>query len=250
METARFRFRMSGPQSPRQRQKLHSQRGRASTGQLRVSDNPDARRSVNGPVKFVRNPKHPKNLYAAEMSIRQVGKGKPVKVSSGMSFPDPKSAKSIRNPTAPRFQHEFDPSEKDYDIITNPLAGMESVHASIPNTGNDKNNFIYVDDSDNDNGSDDSYDSATRFSIIEDDDIEIEDSEKMQDDKEPSSIFLETPSLLETDAPGFAPQPPPPRGPSAVLVIPRAVVRENDANRNRARETAQNGERTYLNIGP
>ncbi|XP_022102729.1 uncharacterized protein LOC110985756 [Acanthaster planci] len=229
--------------------------GRAMGGGLGYSSGPGV--AGGGPVKFVRNPKFPKSLYDVEMSLRQVIKDKPVKITPGMSFPDPKSRKSISNPKAPRVEYEFEPSRDDYNFIYNPLAG-----ANAP--GDDTGGVVkerYIDavgyDSSDDSDDNDEfdwrvqdYDSQSTNSDGDDSDGGTEVALPHEDDREalyaharPKAHRVRQAQGMETQPPAFEPQPPPPRAPvDPILVIPRAVVREEESYReHRHRNGSKNG---------
>ncbi|XP_038052030.1 uncharacterized protein LOC119724841 [Patiria miniata] len=200
------------------------------------------------PANFVRNPKFPKSLYDVEMSMRQVYKNKPLKITPGMSFPDPKSNRSISNPRAPRFEYEYEPSREDYNIIHNPMAGAED-ESEMMAGGLVRERYIdavaYGSDSDTDSDTPDGQ-------FIKDDDSEVSDADDADGDVEgvmmqqqaqmeveqlyahtrPKAHRVREAQLLETEPPAFEPQPPPPRAPvDPVLVIPRAIVREEELQR-------------------
>ncbi|XP_071804548.1 uncharacterized protein [Asterias amurensis] len=185
------------------------------------------------PIRFIRNPRHPKSLYNTEISMRNVTRGRPLKVSPDMAFPDPREHKSIRNPLAPRFRHEFDVSEATYNIARNPLSG-----ASIQRLGDSGAvyNQAYTADDDINSSDESSGSQTTEFEgsqqTDDDDDVSVNDSaSRIAIYSDVNKYRVPEPPPVMTRPPHFTPRPsaPPPALIQNVPSIPRVVAPDWEA---------------------
>ncbi|XP_022101521.1 uncharacterized protein LOC110985082 [Acanthaster planci] len=204
------------------------------------------------PIRFIRNPRHPKSLYDTEISMRNFMRRGPPKPTPELSFPDPSKHRAFRNPMAPRFHHEFDFTEEDYDIKRNPLAGVHldvllagtSEFPGTHNRGYDDTGDRDIDSNDQDSSDSDESESSNMGEDLEaGDDVSVNDSAsriveetQRRDGAIYSSVNKNWASKssgsqqMRAEPPPFAPQPPPvlPKPAAKPLVIPRAVANQDE----------------------